>query len=411
MAGGPQHASVPPMKLLVIHQNFPGQFGRLVRAWAARPGWEVRGLGRDSAPGLPGFAALTRYRLVREPAPSQHHYLRQMERAVLHGQAAIRAMLAMKADGFRPDAVLAHPGWGETLYIRGVFPEARLIHLAEWYYATAGADVGFDPEFPATMDDRARVTTWNAVHALNLTHCDAAVAPTHWQRDSHPEIFRPRMSVQHEGIDVAMLAGFRGAEGIRTPNGADLRKGDEVVTFVARNLEPYRGFHVFMRALAVAQRANPRLHALVIGGDGVSYGRPPAGASTWRERMLAEVSVDPSRTHFLGRVPYQEFLQCLQVASAHVYLSYPFVLSWSMLEAAACGVPIIGSDTAPVREFIEDGISGRLVDFFDVPELGRTMASLPELPLARYAEAARARVSALDTAHALQGYDRLLRHG
>src|SRR5687768_5302917 len=193
------------MRLLVLHQNFPGQFGHLVKAWSQRPGWDVRALGRDTAPGLPGFEGLVRYKLARAPHANQHTYLRTTESAVLHGQQVARVLLDMKKKGFRPDTVLAHPGWGESLYVKDVFPDARLVHYCEWYYNAEGADLGFDPEFPITFDDRARIRTWNALHALNLTTCDAAVTPTHWQKSRHPEIFWPKITVQHEGIDTEGL--------------------------------------------------------------------------------------------------------------------------------------------------------------------------------------------------------------
>ena len=327
------------MRILVVHQNFPGQFGHLVEAWSQRPGWDVRALGRDTAPGLAGFNGLTRYTLAREGNANQHPYLRTMEAATLHGQAAVRAMLQLRRSGFVPDAILAHPGWGETLYAKDVYPSAKLIHLCEWFYNSSGADLGFDPEFPVTLDDRTRVRTWNALHTLNLTNCNVGIAPTHWQSQQHPEIFQPKIRVQHEGVATHLLTPDPKAIGV-TPSGVMLRAGDPIVTFVARNLEPYRGFHIFMRALQRIQREHPTCHALIVGGDGVSYGKRPKDAPTWREQMLREVKLDPSRTHFLGRLPHAIYLRVLQLSAAHAYLSYPFVLSWSLLEAMGCGVPI-----------------------------------------------------------------------
>jgi len=352
------------MRLLVVHQNFPGQFGHLVKAWANRSGWDVRGLGRETAPGLPGFNGLVRYSLARKGSANQHPYLRQMEAAVLHGQAAVRAMLGLRKSGFVPDVILAHPGWGETLYAKDVFPDARLVHYCEWYYHAEGADLGFDPEFPISFDDRARIRTWNALHTLNLTNCDAAVTPTQWQKSRHPEIFHPKIAVQHEGIATHELEPDAAAV-IKTPNGTVLKAGDPVITYVARNLEPYRGFHVFMRALERIQKAHPTCHAVIVGGDDVSYGKRPKDAPSWREKMLSEVTLDATRTHFVGRVPKYQYLRVLQVSAAHVYLTYPFVLSWSLLEAMACGAPIVASDTAPVREIIADETVGSLVSFFD----------------------------------------------
>jgi glycosyltransferase involved in cell wall biosynthesis len=276
-------------------------------------------------------------------------------------------MLNLKQSGFTPDVILAHPGWGETLYAKDVFAEARVVHYCEWYYRGEGADVGFDPEFPSTLDDRARVRTWNALHALNLTNCDAAVTPTHWQKRQHPEIFHSKITVQHEGIALHEL-GPDPAAVIKTPNGAVLEVGDPVITYVARNLEPYRGFHVFMRALERIQRAHATCHAVIIGGDDVSYGKRPKDAPNWREKMLRDVKLDATRTYFMGRVPRETFIRAMQVSAAHVYLTYPFVLSWSLLEAMACGAPIVASDTAPVREVLLES-SARLFDFHEVGAL------------------------------------------
>lgn len=370
------------MRILIIHQNFPGQFRHMAQAWAKQPGWQVLGLGRDTAPGLPPESGVhwIKYSLHRKPHVEQHHYLRQMENAVLHGQAVARALLKLKQSGFTPDAILAHPGWGETLYAKDVFPKARLVHFCEWYYGQPGSDVDFDPEFPTSFDTLAKLRTWNALHNLNLENCDAAVTPTRWQWQQHPEIYRGKIQVIHEGIDTDNLGPDPKAE-LKLPSGHVVKAGEAVITYVARNLEPYRGFHVFMRALEQIQKKHKTCHAVIVGGDDVSYGSKPADAPNWREKMLREVMLDPTRTHFLGKVPYEVYKKVLQVSKAHVYLTYPFVLSWSMLEAMASGGLVLGSRTAPVQEVLEDGMNGRLVDFFKPGDIARQVVDALSMPI------------------------------
>ena len=359
---------------------------------------------------MPGFNRLQRYEPARNVLAQQHHYLRMVEAGTLNGQAVARVMTRLKRAGFEPDVIVAHPGWGETLYAKDIFPHARLIHLCEWYYSDdGGATRDFDPEFPSTLDDQARTRTWNMLHALNLMQCDVAVSPTQWQRSRHPVLAQQKIVVQHEGISTTTLRPDLYAR-VAVPSGKVLRVGDPVVTYVARNLEPYRGFHVFMRALQRLQSAHPHVHALIVGGDGTSYGPPPRDAANWRERLLREVRIDPSRTHFLGRIAYRDYLRVLQISSAHIYLTYPFVLSWSALEAMACGALVIGSDTAPVREVIDHGVNGILVPFFDTEALVKATMSALEHPrdFEGVRERARASVQKFGLNEALAGYDALL---
>lgn len=279
-----------------------------------------------------------------------------------------RLLLQLKVQGFVPDVVLAHPGWGETLYLREVFPDTQLVHLCEWFYGANGPDMGFDPEFPAALDARLRVSTWRAHHLLALELCDVAIAPTQWQKSQFPATYQPKIQVLHEGIATDALGPDPQAQ-FTLPNGHVLKAGDPVVTYVARNLEPYRGFHVFMRSLPALLAAHPGCQVLILGGDEVSYGQPPKNAKSWREAMLREVKLDTSsetgRVHFLGKLPHAQYRRVLQVSAVHVYLTYPFVLSWSLLEALASGCAVVASDTAPMREVIRHGENGLLVDFFD----------------------------------------------
>lgn len=366
--------------VLLVHPNFPGQFRHLATQWARRSDLRVVGLGSSHSPGIQGLHHL-RYR-VSDHKRQAHPYLQTMDQAVRNGQAAARVYLYLKKRGFIPDVVLAHPGWGDTLYLRDVFPDARLIHFCEWYYNAHGADVNFDPEFKSTLNDHARIRTRNALHALNLTLCDEGVSPTAWQRSIHPPIFQPKIQLMHEGIDTD-LPGPDPMAYLALPDGTRLKAGDPIITYVARNLEPYRGIHHFLRALAIVQKRHPTCHALIVGGDEVSYGERPKDARNWREKLIREIKLDPKRTHFLGNLPYNAYRRVLQISAAHVYLTYPFVLSWSMLEAMACGCLVIGSDTAPVREVLRHGENGWLVDFFDDARTAERIVEVLNDPVAQ----------------------------
>jgi len=295
-----------------------------------------------------------------------HRFLRGTDAAVRRGEAVARAGAALAKRGFVPDVVVAHLGWGEGLYLRDAFPRARILAYCEFYYHARGADVGFDPEFPPADDDALLLRTRNAVQLLSLEAADRGLSPTAWQRSVYPAALRDKIAVIHDGIDVDRVAPDPAAT-FALPDGTVLRAGDPVVTYVARNLEPYRGFHVFMRALPDLLRRCRQARVVLVGGDDVSYGRKPAGGGSWRAKLAAELgaALDPARVHFVGNLPYARYLSLLQVSAAHVYLTYPFVLSWSMLEAMAAGCTVIGSATPPVMEAIDDGREGRLVDFFD----------------------------------------------
>jgi glycosyltransferase involved in cell wall biosynthesis len=357
------------MRLLFIHQNCPGQYKHLARHLAARPGNEVVFITQSGKPEVPGVRKVE-YAPARRPTKDTHFYIRGLEANVLNGQAVARAAATLKQEGFAPDVVCAHPSWGESLYIKDVFPEARLLAFCEFYYRSEGADVGFDPVAPLTLDDRCRVRTKNTTHLLTLETMDWGVSPTRWQRAQYPREFLDRISVIHDGIDVAVAAPDPAAA-LTLPNGATLTRADEVVTYVARNLEPYRGFPSFMRALPEICRRRPRAQVVIVGGDDVSYGARLPGNRTYRQQMLEEVTIDPARVHFLGYVPYEQYIRVLRVSSVHVYLTYPFVLSWSMMEAMAAECLLVASATPPVLELIEDGRNGLLVDFFSPEEIAR----------------------------------------
>jgi glycosyltransferase involved in cell wall biosynthesis len=369
------------MRYLFVHQNFPGQFRHVATALAAR-GHEVVALGVNRTPEK--FAGV-QHLLYREPAgwpaPGAKHPLAsavgELGVKAVRGEAAAQAMAEIKAKGFEPDVVVAHSGWGEAFFVKDVFPKAKLAVYAEYYYGGEGGDTGFDPEFSEVTlasQERVRVKNTHLLHALN--DCDIAISPTEFQRDRHPAWARERIRVIHEGIATERFRPDPQASVQLRSAGLTLRAGDEVVTFVARQLEPYRGYHIFMRALPLLQELRPQARVVIVGADGTSYGAAPPKGQTWKNIFLGEVKgkVDLSRVHFVGRVPHEVLTQLMQVSAAHVYLTYPFVLSWSLMEAMSIGCLVVGSDTAPVREVIEHGRNGLLTDFFDVERLAHTTA-------------------------------------
>lgn len=379
----PDEASTPPRRrYLFIHQNFPGQFVHVARALAAQ-GHEVLGLGITPRP-VEGVQ-LVRYQLPTLKAPSQLAMARNFEVKALYGQACAQAMQRLGDHGFIPDLIVAHPGWGEALFCKDVWPGARLMVFSEFYYSAQGSDYDFDPEFyreSLLARSALRLKNTTLLHALSAA--DAAYAPTEWQRRQVPGEYRGKVRVIHDGIDTGLARPDPGACFSLAGKGLQFKPGDEVLTFINRNLEPYRGFHIFMRALPAILKARPHAHCVLVGGDEVSYGPKPAGGGTWREVLLREVGdrLPMQRVHFVETLPYARYLQLLQVSRCHVYLSYPFVLSWSCLEAMSAGCVVVGSRTAPVEEVMEHGVNGLLFDFFDVRALAETVVAVLADPAA-----------------------------
>ncbi len=373
------------MKILFIHQNFPGQFKFLAPA-LVKQGHDVRAMimQKIQATEWQGVALLPYYP-SRGTTPNIHPWVSDFETKTIRAEACFRNALALSDQGFQPDLIIAHHGWGESLFLKEVWPHAKLAIYCEFYYHCDGTDVGFDPEFPAS--DRAEPCRLRLKNLNNLLHfdiADAGISPTHWQASTFPEPFRSKISVIHDGIDTKLLVPNPHVQ--LTLNGnIHLTKQDEVITFVNRNLEPYRGYHIFMRALPELLKKRPKARVLIVGGDDVSYGARPKDGKKWKDIFIQEVKdkiseADWKRVHFLGHVPYENFIPLLQLSTVHVYLTYPFVLSWSLLEAMSLGCAIVASDTAPLKEAIKHHDTGMLVDFFDTKALTKQICQLLDDP-------------------------------
>ncbi|MFZ6775009.1 glycosyltransferase family 4 protein [Undibacterium sp. SXout7W] len=375
------------MRILFIHQNFPGQFVHLAPALAAR-GHTVVALTINGT--ASSGVQVLRYQPQRGSTPEIHPWVVDFETKTIRGEACAQAMHELRQQGFVPDVVIAHPGWGEALFVKDIFPQARLVCFLEYAYRAQGADVGFDQEFEQTdWQSDARIRLKNTTNLLTLdalSERDVAYAPTHWQKSSQPAVYHDKIEVIHDGIDTEMI---RPDAATRVTVKTDLGErvltvGDEIVTFVNRNLEPYRGYHIFMRALPKLQKQRPDALTIIVGGDQLSYGKAAPEGKSWKQVFLEEVGdqLDMSRILFTGALPYDAYQKILRISACHVYLTYPFVLSWSMLEAMSTSCLLVASDTAPVREVITHGKNGLLVDFFDHAALANTISDVLAYPQA-----------------------------
>ena len=403
-------------KILFVHQNFPAQFKHLAPALVEQ-GYHVSALMTKNLNNqttlFHGRVALHEcvvtmdsktLRLQQEHA---HPWIKDMQTKVIRGEACLKTAARLRdEEGYYPDVIVAHPGWGESLFVKDVWPQSRLGIYCELYYKAKGVDSGFDPEFysnnkddEVTAESRFRLRNWN--NHVHFEMADAGISPTNWQASTFPDAFRNEISVIFDGIDTdaiaptseATLSLSVAATGqkvklmsaksrpwmMNNSHGSLDDDAQEVITFINRNLEPYRGFHIFMRALPELLRRRPNARVLIVGGTGSGYGAEPNprdydGRTTWREIFTDEVSprlADPThwhRVHFVGKLAHHDLITMLQLSTVHVYLTYPFVLSWSLIESMSAGCAIVASDTPPLREVITDHVTGRLVPFFDTTE-------------------------------------------
>lgn len=385
--------------ILFVHQNFPGQYKLLAETLASNDSFNVVAIGQrqpfaEDLKHLHYIGYTFGTAEIPDVFPPLLFFSEQVRRAGI-----VRSRLVdLKRRGFAPDVCFVHPGWGEALFLRDIFPDTKVVAYLEHYYAGRGTDLDFDPEFHGPDTDLDFVSLRNLPILQAAAVADVLISPTAWQASRFPDALRQRIRIVHEGIDT-QVAIPGPAVPLRLLDGRRIEPGETLITYVSRSLEPYRGFHTFMRALPSLLERLPHAHVALVGGLQPSYGRSPPGGETWKDRLLAEVGtrIDHERVHFLGRVPYKELLNLFRLSTVHVYLTYPFVLSWSLLDAMACGCAIVASDTAPVREVIRDGRNGVLTDFFDTAALSDRIASLAESTLERERLSAGARATAVES--------------
>jgi len=358
------------MNVLFIHNNFPAQFRHVARALSLDPQVQVAAIGSPTAQAMPNVK-LMKYPPLRADVTPTHPFARRFDLECRRADQVFAVARSLVSSGFMPDVIVAHPGWGEALPLRAAFPEARILVYCEFFYGAQGRDVGFDPEFPAmSPHEQVGLNAKNAATLLALIDADGGISPTPWQRSTYPVEFQSKIKVLHEGVDIDVARPNPHAM-LRLSDGRTFTSADELVTYSVRSLEPLRGLHIFMRAIPKILAERPNAQILIIGDEvKAPYGlRAPEGR-TWKAHYHQEIEdkIDPQRAHFTGPLAYHDFLSALQISSAHVYLTYPFVLSWSLIEAMSSGCLVIASDTSPVRDVVNCK-NGILFPFFASDQL------------------------------------------
>lgn len=356
------------MNILFLHRSFPGQFKFLALALACDPNNTVVFISEeeeDAAPleGINNFV----YKLDKKTNQNCHPYLESYQVAIAHGEATASVALALKNEGFRPDIIFGFSSWGSSLFMKDVYPDVPVINYFEWFCKPNGADLDFDGTI-FNEDDKARIRCSSSHLYLDLVSCDAGITPTEWQKYQFPKEFQDKIRVIHEGIDTELCKPNAAAKFIIPGKNIELTIDDEIITYGTRGMEPYRGFPQFMEAVEKLLKKRPNAHFVIPGNDAVYYSNTEE-SKTYKELMLEKFDIDLNRVHFVGELPLVEYIKLLQISSAHVYLTYPFVLSWSILNAMSTECCVIASDTQPVLEVIKDNYNGLLVDFYNVDQL------------------------------------------
>lgn len=352
------------MNILFLHRNFPAQFRYLIKELVKNKENKIVFITNNDSHKIPGVMKI-QYRLKREVPENCHRYLRFYEEAIIHAQAAAEAAIQLRNSGFIPDIIYGHT-WGQTLFMKDIFPEVPLLCYFEWFYNSVGADMGFDGEV-LSVDKLAKLRSKNAHLLIDLYTCDAGICPTKFQKKQFPKEFDDKLKVIYDGVDTDYCKPNENA--VFKIDNKDLvfTSKDEVVTYATRGLEAYRGFPEFMQAVERLQKRRKNLHVIIAGEDRVCYG-PKLADTTYKKLMLQKLDLDLDRIHFVGKLPFARYVNLLQISSAHVYLTYPFVVSWSLFDAMSCACPIVASATEPVMEFVENNKSGLLFDFYNIDE-------------------------------------------
>jgi len=351
------------MHVLFVHQNFPAQFGHIARHLIRRRGWTCSFVSKTPGGSVNGIEKVE-YTTTSGARETTHYCSRTFENAVWHAHGVFEACKARP--DLRPDLIVGHSGFGSTVYLPELYPGVPIINYFEFYYHPHQSDMDFRPEFPPSELDFLRARSRNAMLLLDLETCGRGYSPTHFQKKLFPAVYRPKIDVIFDGIETDLF---------RRNDKVDRRVGDRsipattrVVTYVSRGFEAMRGFDIFMKVAKRIYEQYSDVVFVVVGSDRVCYGGEEKHIEhkTFREHVLAQSEYDMSKFIFTGLLPVSKLVDLWSFSDLHLYFTVPFVLSWSMMDALACGCTVLASNTEPVREMIEDGRNGLLCDFFDV---------------------------------------------
>lgn len=353
------------MNILFIHRAFPAQFKYLAMELAKDPQNVVMFITNNPNITMEGVVKIP-YTIQRKSSENIHPYLEIYEESIRHGQAAAKVAADLKKKGLTPDVIYGH-SWGPTMFIKDVFPDVPLICYFEWFNKTEDSVFNFNEKM-LSEDEKAKIKCNNTHVLMDLYNCDAGLSPTRWQKEQFPKEFQDKIKLLHDGVDTDLCKPDRDAKLFIKEKNITLTAKDEVITYATRGMEPYRGFPEFMQAVEILQKKRPKAHFVIAGDDITCYG-PKLVNGTFKELILQQLNIDMSRVHFVGTLPFEEYINLLQISSVHVYLTYPFILSWSILDAMAVGCCIVASNTKPVVEVIKDNYNGLLVGFPNIPQL------------------------------------------
>ncbi len=362
-AVSPTYSEPIQMHIVFVHQNFPAQFGHIADYLSRRKGFRCTFVtNKQQRNG--GAIELIRYETKGSATQKNHYCSRTFENSTWHAHAVYEALKARP--DVRPDLVVGHSGFGSTLFLRELYPEVPIINYFEYFYRPRNSDIDFRPDFPSNELNRLRSMSRNAMLLLDLENCQLGYSPTRWQQSLLPSSFRAKVRVIFDGIDVNLWKPMPGLP--RTIGNVELPAGSEIVTYATRGMESIRGFDIFMKFAKQLCEQRKEVVILIAGEDRVCYGgdQTVTGPRSFKEWVLSQDDYDLSRIRFLGLLPPQELAKLFNLTDLHVYLTVPFVLSWSLMNALACGATVLASATAPVKEMVRHEVNGLLVDFFDV---------------------------------------------